>query len=154
MSSFSITSCFQKDDFQAFHLVILNFELPSAFLYAPCELLEKQTVLCGNNSVWEIMYSTTRVNQFEMRDTGFYFLIKISQGNNVKLKYNLKINLQRLQSCLVLSRHIHNPVKQVKTVKYRQQFLLKASSLMYHWVLNTSPIILSLLSIISSTLNQ
>ena len=100
------------------------------------------------------MYSTTRVNQFEMRDTGFYFLIKISRGNNVKLKYNLKINLQRLQSCLILSRHIHNPVKQVTTVKYGQQFLLKASSLMYHWVLNTSPIILSVLSIISSTLNQ
>ena len=48
------------------------------------------------------------------------------QGNNVKIKLKLKINLQRLQSkffceiydntpgfCLVLSRHIHNPVKQM-----------------------------------------
>ena len=113
MSSFAITSCFQKADFQAFHLVILNFELPSAFFYALCELLEKQTVLCGNNSVWEIMYSATRVNQFEMKDTCFYFVIKISRQGNVKIKYNLKINLQRLQSSLVLSRHIHNPVKQV-----------------------------------------
>ena len=60
------------------------------------------------------MYSATRVNQFEMKDTCFQIVINVSpQGNNVKIKYNLKINLQRLQSCLILSRHIHNPVKQV-----------------------------------------
>ena len=60
------------------------------------------------------MYSATRVNQFEIKGTCFQFVINVSrQGNNVKMKYNLKINLQRLQSCLVLSRHIHNPVKQV-----------------------------------------
>ena len=60
------------------------------------------------------MYSAARVNQFEMKDMCFQFVINVSrQGNNVKMKYNLKINLQRLQSCLVLSRHIHNPVKQV-----------------------------------------
>ena len=60
------------------------------------------------------MYSATRVNQFEMKDTCFQFLINVSrQRNNVKLQYNLKINLQRLQSRLVLSRHIYNPVKQV-----------------------------------------
>ena len=60
------------------------------------------------------MYSATRVNQFEMKDTRFQFVINVSQqGNNVKMKYNLKINLQRLQSSLVLSRHIHNPVKQM-----------------------------------------
>ena len=41
MSSFAITGCFQKVNFQGFNLVILNFELPSAFLYALCELLEK-----------------------------------------------------------------------------------------------------------------
>ena len=41
MSSFAITICFQKVYFQAFTLVILNFELPSAFLYVLCELLEK-----------------------------------------------------------------------------------------------------------------
>ena len=51
MSSFAITSCFQKVNFQAFNLVILNFELPSAFLYALCELFEKWAILCGNNSV-------------------------------------------------------------------------------------------------------
>ena len=60
------------------------------------------------------MYSATRGSQFEMKDTPFQFVTNVSrQGNNVKIKYNLKINLQRLQSCLVLSRHIHNPVKQV-----------------------------------------
>ena len=60
------------------------------------------------------MYSAARVNQFEMKDMCFQFVINVSrQGNNVKMKYNLKINLQRLQSCLVLSRHIHNPVKQI-----------------------------------------
>ena len=42
ISSFAITSCFQKINFQGFNLVILNFELPSAFLYALCELLEKK----------------------------------------------------------------------------------------------------------------
>ena len=41
MSSFAITSCPQKVNFQAFDLVILNFELPSPFLYVLCELLEK-----------------------------------------------------------------------------------------------------------------
>ena len=60
------------------------------------------------------MYSATRVSQFEMKNTCFQFVTNVSrQGNDVKIKYNLKINLQRLQSCLVLSKHIHNPVKQV-----------------------------------------
>ena len=49
MSYFAISSCFQKFNFQGFNLLILKFELPSAFLYALCELLEKQAVLCGNN---------------------------------------------------------------------------------------------------------
>ena len=34
ISSFAITGCFEKVNFQGFNLVILNFELPSAFLYA------------------------------------------------------------------------------------------------------------------------
>ena len=50
MSYFAITSCFQKASFHAFNLAILNFQLPSAFVYVLCELLEKQAVLCGNNS--------------------------------------------------------------------------------------------------------
>ena len=54
MSSYDIISCFQNVNFQAFNLVILNFELPSAFLYTLCELLEKHSVLCGNNSAQEI----------------------------------------------------------------------------------------------------
>ena len=43
ISSFAITGCFQKVNFQGFNLVILNFELhlPPALLYALCELLEK-----------------------------------------------------------------------------------------------------------------
>ena len=60
------------------------------------------------------MYSATRVNHFEMKDRCFHFVINASpQGNNVKIKYDLEINLQRLQSSLVLSRHAHDPVKQV-----------------------------------------
>ena len=51
ISSFAITVCFQKVNFQGFNLVILNFELPSAFLYALCELFEKYAVLCENDSV-------------------------------------------------------------------------------------------------------
>ena len=42
------------------------------------------------------MYSAARVNQFEMKNTCFEFVINVSgQGNNVKIKLNLKINLQR-----------------------------------------------------------
>ena len=44
-------------------------------------------------------YLAARVNQFEMTDTCFEFVINVSrQGNNVKIKFNLKRNLQRLQS--------------------------------------------------------
>ena len=93
------------------------------------------------------MYSAARVNQFEMKDTCFEFVINVSQqGNNVKIKYNLKINLQRLQFkffceindnksrfCFLLSRDIHNPVKEVirsvsqkySTIKCSQLFLQK-----------------------------
>ena len=38
-------------NFQGFNLVILNFELPFAFLYTSYELFEKWVVLCRNNSV-------------------------------------------------------------------------------------------------------
>ena len=48
ISSFAIDGCFQKVNFQGFNLGILNFELPSAFLYA---LFKKQSVLCGNSSI-------------------------------------------------------------------------------------------------------
>ena len=41
ISSFAITGCFQKVNFEGFNLVILNFKLPSAFLYALCELFKK-----------------------------------------------------------------------------------------------------------------
>ena len=51
ISSFAIIACFQKVIFQGFNLVILKFELPSAFLYALCELFEKLAVLCKYNSV-------------------------------------------------------------------------------------------------------
>ena len=46
------------------------------------------------------MYSSTaRMDQVEMKDTCFEFVINVSQqGINVKIKLNLKINLQRLQS--------------------------------------------------------
>ena len=43
------------------------------------------------------MYSATRVNQFEMKDKFIESVINVSrQGNNMKIKLNLKINLQRL----------------------------------------------------------
>ena len=46
---FCYAGCFQKINFQEFNLcTYINFELPSAFLYALCELLEEQAVLCGN----------------------------------------------------------------------------------------------------------
>ena len=48
--SFAITGCFQKVNFQGFNLVTLNFGLQSPFLYALCELLQKQAFLCGNDN--------------------------------------------------------------------------------------------------------
>ena len=48
ISSSAIIGCFQKFNFQGFNLVIWNFELPSKFLYASFELLEKMAALCGN----------------------------------------------------------------------------------------------------------
>ena len=40
------------------------------------------------------MYSAEKVNQFEMKDTCFELVINVSrQGNNVKIKLNLKTNL-------------------------------------------------------------
>ena len=41
ISSFAITGCFQQVNFQGYNLVVLNFELPSAFSYALCKLFEK-----------------------------------------------------------------------------------------------------------------
>ena len=41
ISSLAFTGCFQKVNSQGFNLVILSFELPSAFLHALCELFEK-----------------------------------------------------------------------------------------------------------------
>ena len=41
ISSFAFAGCFQKVNFQGFNLAILDFELPSALLYALCELFEK-----------------------------------------------------------------------------------------------------------------
>ena len=44
------------------------------------------------------MYSAARVNQFQMKDTWFEFVVNVSrEDNNVKIKLNLKINLQILQ---------------------------------------------------------
>ena len=44
------------------------------------------------------MYAAARVSQFEMKDTYIEFVINVSQqGNNVKIKLNLKINVQKLQ---------------------------------------------------------
>ena len=41
ISSFAITGCFQKVNFEGFNLVILSFELTFAFLYGLCQLFEK-----------------------------------------------------------------------------------------------------------------
>ena len=66
------------------------------------------------------------MNQFEMKDTCFQFVINVSwQGNNVKIKYDLKINLLRLQCCLVLSRDIHNSMKQVISLQKKMKFSIE-----------------------------
>ena len=45
------------------------------------------------------MHSVARVNQLEIKDKCIEFVITISQqDNNAKVKLNLKIKLQRLQS--------------------------------------------------------
>ena len=88
ISSFAITSYFQKVNFQGFNLVILNFQLPSAFLYA---LYEQCSDRCIKVTSKLILPSISRVNQFEMKDMCFEFVINVSrQGDNVKIKLNLK----------------------------------------------------------------
>ena len=47
ISSSACVGCFQKDSFQEFNLAIWNFEFPSAFLYASCQLFENLSVLCS-----------------------------------------------------------------------------------------------------------
>ena len=43
------------------------------------------------------MYLAAKVNKFEMKGTCFESVINVSrQGNNMKIKLNLKIDLQRL----------------------------------------------------------
>ena len=43
------------------------------------------------------MYLEARMNQTEIKDIYFEYVINVSrQVNNVKMKLNLKINLQRL----------------------------------------------------------
>ena len=60
MTSFAITCCFQKVNFQACNLVTLNCELPSAFLYPLCELLQKNRLFYGEIKEFEkIMDSLT-----------------------------------------------------------------------------------------------
>ena len=45
-----------------------------------------------------IMCLATRV-KFEMKDMCFEFVMNVSRhGNNVKIKFNLEVNFQRLQS--------------------------------------------------------
>ena len=45
------------------------------------------------------MYLAARMNQFEMEDMSFEFVINVPrQGNNMKIKLNLKIKLQKFQS--------------------------------------------------------
>ena len=44
------------------------------------------------------MYSAAKVNQFEMKGKCIEFVINASRpGNSVKIKLNLKIDLQRLR---------------------------------------------------------
>ena len=42
ISTFAITGRFQKVNLQGFDLGILNFELPSPFLYASCKLFKNR----------------------------------------------------------------------------------------------------------------
>ena len=79
-NTIAITACFQKVHFQGFNLVILKFELPSAFLYALCELFEKQAVLFGNNSVLvKIRHSLLCETNHCMKVTSKLFLPSISR---------------------------------------------------------------------------
>ena len=63
------------------------------------------------------MYSAARVNQFGIKDTCFEFVINISrQGNkfaDIAVLIFCEVNDTTPGFYLVLSRHIHNPVKQI-----------------------------------------
>ena len=73
------------------------------------------------------MYSAARVNQLKMKDTCFEFVISVSrQGNNVKIKYNLKINLQILQSSNMkcFQKIVHD---QIQSTMFAKSFILDVS---------------------------
>ena len=79
-------------------------------------------------------------------------MINVSQqGSNLKIKYNSKMNLQRLQSCLVLTRHIHNLVKQVIRIAWQNSQRLNPGNYfcekLHLWCFTRSWIRLRLLSL-------
>ena len=49
------------------------------------------------------MYSAARVNQFQKKDTCFEFVLNVSrQGNNVKIKLNLKMEFAEIAVLIIL----------------------------------------------------
>ena len=74
-------------NFQELNLcTYISLELASEFLYALCELLEEQTVLCGNNkqSSGDVLRKLAKFTC--TRDS---FLVKLQAGSETLLKTNL-----------------------------------------------------------------
>ena len=96
VSSFAITCCFQKVNFQGFYLVILNVELPSALLYASCQLFKKQAALWGNNSVLvKIRDSLLSIKNLCINVTSKLILSSVSRFKFVLLKSRVKLILSK-----------------------------------------------------------
>ena len=92
ISSFAITGCFQKVNFQGFNLVILNFVFPYALLHASCQLFEKQAVLCENNSVLlKIRDSLLSVRNRCIKVTSKLILPSVSKFKFALLKSRVKL---------------------------------------------------------------
>ena len=92
ISSFAITGCFQKVNFQGFNLVILNFVFPYALLHASCQLFEKQAVLCENNSVLlKIRDSLLSVTNRCIKVTSKLILPSVSKFKFALLKSRVKL---------------------------------------------------------------
>ena len=113
ISSFAITGCFQKVNFQGFNFVILKFALLSAFLYVLCELFEK----CRNNSVLvKIRDSLLCVTNRCIKLPAGYFCSQFLDSNFFLLKGRVKLICFQCKSIKVSHKTIYHLLTVLKLI--------------------------------------
>ena len=100
---FCYVGCFQKVNFQEFNLcTCINFQLPSAFLYALCEVLEEYAVLCGNNrsSRPELFCKKGILRNFaKFRGKHFYQRLFVNKVGGLACNFIKRESLAQVFSC-------------------------------------------------------